>query len=285
MLNPSPLRYPGGKFKTIKYIKELIKRNDCITYIEPFAGGCAVALKLLIDGDVKKVILNDFDRSIYAVWFSILHHTDELIRRILETEISIDVWKDQKKIQECKLTADIVDLGFSTLFLNRTNRSGIIKAGVIGGKKQDGHYKLGCRFPKQKIVEKIRLISSFRNKIELHNLDAVDFIVNVLCKSKKSLTFFDPPYYQKGSGLYTNFYKHADHVELAKKIHLFMKNRKWIITYDFCPEIKNIYNQYDHKIFKLNYSISENNKNGLEYMFFSTKLVCAEMDDYLEVIS
>ncbi|WP_243122397.1 hypothetical protein [Clostridium septicum] len=59
-----------------------------------------------------------------------------------------------KVIQENKENESLLSLGFSTLFLNRTNRSGIIKAGVIGGKEQNGNYKLDCRFNKEEIIKK-----------------------------------------------------------------------------------------------------------------------------------
>ncbi|MCC9921624.1 DNA adenine methylase, partial [Streptococcus agalactiae] len=108
-------------------------------YIEPYMGGMGIALKLLVNNDVKQIMVNDYDRSIYAFWYSVLNHTNQLIDKIESTPITIEEWKKQRKIQQGKETChDLLTLGFSTLFLNRTNRSGIIKAGVIGGLKQDG---------------------------------------------------------------------------------------------------------------------------------------------------
>ena len=160
----SPLRYPGGKNKLNKYVNELItikKLNNSI-YVEPFCGGAAVALSLLINGHVKNIIINDFDRSIYAFWYSVLNYTNELCELIMNTEINIKEWDQQKEIQDRKNSENLLTLGFSTLFLNRTNRSGIIKAGVIGGKEQKGEYKLDCRFNKADLINKIRLISEYR---------------------------------------------------------------------------------------------------------------------------
>src|SRR5690625_3811558 len=156
----SPLRYPGGKNKTYQYVKHLVEINNISTYIEPYAGGAAVALRLLINGDVNRIMINDYDKSIYAFWHSVVFHSEELIERIWETEICMDEWFYQKEIQDNKESANLLDLGFSTLFLNRTNRSGIIKAGVIGGKKQKGNYKMDCRFNKHTITERIKLIAS-----------------------------------------------------------------------------------------------------------------------------
>ena len=211
MTNPSPLRYPGGKFKTYKYVEQLIEINDSNIYIEPFAGGSAVSLQLLINDKVKKVYLNDYDRSIYAFWYCVLYKNQEFIDLIRETPINMDNWFKQKEIQKNKHQESLLSLGFSTFFLNRTNRSGIIKAGVIGGITQSGNYKLDCRYSKEKLIEKVKIIGDNRDKFKIFNVDATEFISDVIVDTKGAFTFFDPPYYQKGPGLYTNFFKHEDH--------------------------------------------------------------------------
>lgn len=271
MANFSPLRYPGGKDKTYSYVKHLVLENNINTYIEPFAGGAAVALRLLINNDVQRIIINDIDRSIYALWNIITTDAQSLIALISNTEINMDEWYKQKKIQQNKEAADELSLAFSTLFLNRTNRSGIIKAGVTGGKRQNGKYKLDCRFNKEALIKRIRLISSLSDRIQVFNLDAKDFIENEIKKTKKSLTFFDPPYYDKGPELYTNFYTHNDHRELAKVIKKAMRNRYWILTYDVSEEIQKLYKRQEYEIYYLNYSISTPSK-GQEFMFFSKKV-------------
>lgn len=42
------------------------------TFIEPFAGGAAVSLSLLLEGTVSHIVLNDKDKAIFAFWSSIL---------------------------------------------------------------------------------------------------------------------------------------------------------------------------------------------------------------------
>jgi DNA adenine methylase len=283
MNNRSPLRYPGGKNKTYEYVKQLVLVNDCTTYIEPFAGGAAVALKLLLEGMVKKIIINDFDRSIYALWYSIINYPNRLIDLIIDTEITMDEWYIQKEVQKNKETESLLNLGFSTLFLNRTNRSGIIKGGVIGGKEQTSNYTLDCRFPKEKIIQKITDISKLSAKIELYNLNALDFIDEVIKRTRKSFTFFDPPYFNKGPSLYTNFYCKDDHLELSEKIQNELKNRKWIITYDNAIEIANMYNKLDYIEYYLSYT-AQDKKKGIEFMFFSKNLNTDDPAKYLSVL-
>ncbi|HHJ7974476.1 TPA: DNA adenine methylase, partial [Streptococcus pyogenes] len=211
MKNVSPLRYPGGKTQVYDFVKELVNLNETTTYIEPYMGGMGIALKLLLNNNVHKIMVNDYDKAIYAFWYSVLNYTEQLIEKINTTPITIDEWKLQREVQKNKNNCDdLLTLGFSTLFLNRTNRSGIIKAGVIGGLKQDGNYKLDCRFNKEKTIKKIKLIASYKKQIKLYNMDAEKFIRLNITKTKNSFTFFDPPYYTKGPGLYTNFYNHEN---------------------------------------------------------------------------
>lgn len=283
MATLSPLRYPGGKDKTYHYVKHLVQENNITTYIEPFAGGAAVAIRLLLNGDVRKIIINDYDRSIFALWHTILTNHEELINLISSTEITIDEWYRQKEVQLDKDNVDEITLAFSTLFLNRTNRAGIIKAGVIGGKEQNGRYKLDCRFNKKEIIRRIYNIAERRECIEVHNLDAQEFITTVIKRTRKSLTFFDPPYYDKGPDLYTNFYSHENHVELANTIKTMMKNRYWILTYDIAVQIEKMYDGYKHQRYHLNYSIAKPTK-GQEFIFFSKKINPGDIKSYLKII-
>lgn len=256
--------------------------NDIETYIEPYCGGAAVALKLLFNKDVKKIMINDYDRSIYAMWYSILYFTDHFIKKIETSTFTIDEWKKQRAFQKNKDSANLLDLGFSTFYLNRTNRSGIISAGPIGGKSQLGNYKMDCRFNSTTLKEKILLIASYKNKIKLYNVDAIEFIKKNIVKTKNSLTFFDPPYFIKGKDLYTNFYEFSDHVDLSKAISRYMKKKKWILTYDVHDDIRKIYSSFEYFTYQLNYSAG-NSKKGSEYIFLSDNLSSAEIENYLTI--
>ena len=261
MRSYSPLRYPGGKGQVYKFIEDLLCKNNMIgcTYIEPYAGGAGVAIRLLFEDKVKKIAINDFDRSIYAVWYSILNYTEEFILLIKNTDITMANWYLQKEIQKNKEIVNLLELGFSTFFLNRTNRSGIIKAGVIGGKNQDGNYRLDCRFNKIKLSKLIEKISTYRNRIELHNLDAIDFL-NIVKRKHNQFYFIDPPYYKQGQALYTNFYQHNDHAKLAKYLKQKLKTKKFLISYDNCEEIEKLYSDYRQEIKVLNYYVETKRK-------------------------
>lgn len=284
-MNPSPLRYPGGKYKMYEYVAQLIKKNNCNTYIEPFCGGAAVALELLFDGVVKKIIINDYDYTIYCFWDSVLHRTDEFIKMVLQVDVSMEEWYKQKAIRENLDSYNSLEIGFSTFFLNRTNRSGIIdKAGPIGGFSQQGDYPINCRFNKERLVAQIKKIGEKRDSIKVYNLEALDFIDDVISKTRKAFIFFDPPYYGKGPGLYTNFYCHGDHANLAKAILEKLKNRKWIVTYDNVNAIKSMYSKVNSVEFELKYSL-QSKRSGSEVMFFSKQIHRPEQEQkYIKTI-
>ncbi len=274
----SPLRYPGGKAKVYDLIVKLLKENDFngTTYIEPFAGGCGLALLLLKNNIVNKLILNDIDKGVYCFWQSILKYNKNFCEMIEKSEISIKERDKKIKIYKNKDNIDIsqkenvLELGLATFYLNRVNRSGILKAGVIGGKNQTGNYKMDCRFNKETLISKIKKIEKFKEKIEFYNYDVIEFIDNYLkFESTNSFVFLDPPYYNKGSELYTNFYTHEDHKNLANYIKKIKQS--WIVTYDNCDEIKEIFKGYNQKEFDISYTLEVKRKSK-EIMIFDDKL-------------
>lgn len=274
--NYSPLRYPGGKSRLVDFIKSIIEQNHLKggTYIEPFSGGAAIALALAIDGYMERVVINDFDRSIYAFWYSILHHTNSFIDKIRNTPLSIEEWHIQRTIQQNKQNADLFALGFSTFFLNRTNRSGVLKAGVIGGLNQTGPYKIDARYNKEQLIERIQLIVEHKDKFILHNEDAINLLRRYRNISRKNLVYLDPPYYVKGRELYVNFFKEADHISLSQAIQG-RDNLNWIITYDNHSFIHNLYMNARSLSYALPYSAGTN-KHGIELLFCKQNIIISE---------
>lgn len=269
----SPLRYPGGKAKVCDFVQRLIQENALLDgiYVEPYVGGGSVALSLLFDEYVHDVYINDKDVSIYAFWHSVLYESEALCKRIKDTPIDIKTWFKLRECQLNKNNVDLLDLGFSTFFLNRTNRSGILKAGVIGGYNQTGNYKIDARFNKEDLIKRIQRITDYADRIHLSNKDAV-VLIQKLSKSLpfNTLFYLDPPYYVKGKGLYMNYYDDKDHKAIAKAMHK-IGNQKWIISYDNVEFISNLYSRFRRSTFELNYSANHSGK-GNEIMIFSDNI-------------
>ncbi|WP_374245271.1 DNA adenine methylase [Zoogloea sp.] len=237
----SPLRYPGGKTQLTPFVLDLARTNGLLrgVYAEPFAGGAGIAWRLLLNGDMNEVWLNDVDPAIHAFWHSVVNEPDPLCERILNTEITLAEWTRQRTVLQ-DTGADMQSLAFATLFLNRTNRSGILKGGVIGGKNQDGNYKLDCRFNRDELIHKIQRIHGYREVIQLSRLDAEECLKAWSTRlPKRSLLNIDPPYFAQGRDLYLSYYETDDHARLAKLVKGLQCH--WMLTYDDTPEIEELY--------------------------------------------
>lgn len=226
-------------------------------YAEPYAGGCGLALSLLYGGHVADIHVNDVDPSIWAFWHSVLNDTDGLAALVAETPVTVEEWRRQRAVHLAMDARDPLALGFAAFFLNRTNRSGIIRGGgVIGGLSQTGNYKIDCRFQRDDLARRISRVAKYKDRIHLTNLDALDFLKR--CERAlpaNSLLFVDPPYFKKGPELYTSFYKPEDHARLADRV---MGVRwPWIVTYDDTPDIRRLYKDRRQYSFDVQYSLQE----------------------------
>ncbi len=267
----TPIRDPGGKGKLSYYVKSIIESNNLLDghYVEPFAGGAGVALELLFHEYVNQIHINDLDPAVYAFWSACVNKTEELCKLISDTPVTIDTWERQRELLRNEdNSVETLELAFATFFLNRTNRSGILKAGVIGGRAQAGKWKLDVRFNKEDLIKRIEMIANYRNRINIYNLDTVD-LLNTLPQTlpKNTLIYLDPPYYVKGQGLYRNFYEHKDHVEI-KSILDTITEIPWIVSYDNVGQISNIYSDYRTKVFDLQYT-AQTKRVASEIMIFS----------------
>jgi DNA adenine methylase len=268
----SPLRYPGGKTCLLGPISHILRSNRLERghYAEPYAGGCGLALALLYGGFVSDIHVNDIDPAIWSFWSMVLDHTEEFIELMDKTPVTLREWRRQREILR-NHNSDAMSIGFAAFFLNRTNRSGIIKnAGVIGGLEQDGNYTIDCRFNKEELARRIRRIRKYRGRINLYRMDAIKFIGLVEKKlPKDTFLCIDPPYFHKGSSLYTSFYKRKDHEKVADRI--LRLTSPWVLTYDYCDEIHALYTARRQFQYSLNYSAQEK-RRGTELLIVSKGL-------------
>ena len=270
----SPLRYPGGKQRLAPFIAELIEANGLIGghYAEPYAGGAGVALDLLLSGRVSQIHLNDLSLQIYAFWQSVTSSPDEFCRRIASASLSVDDWKVHREVVRNPKDHDLFELGFSTFYLNRCNRSGVLTGGVIGGLEQKGRWGIDARFPRNELIRRVEVIATKADQISVTNMDAEDFMLRhaPISMPANSLVYCDPPYYEQAKGLYLNWYEPSDHARLADIIQ---KNLilPWVVSYDGHPSVVALYNERRRFLYPLQYSASRNYK-GREVLIFSDDL-------------
>jgi DNA adenine methylase len=275
----SPLRYPGGKRKLAGFVQLVLVANGLAggEYAEAYAGGAAIALALLFRDQVRRIHINDLDKAIFAFWHSVLNATELLCRLIQDTPVNMEQWHRQRCIQE-DVDAPLLALGFSAFYLNRTNRSGIITGGVIGGKEQAGAWRLDARFNKPDLIRRIREIAKRRERICVYNMDAGDFLTEVVPGlPENTLCYLDPPYYARARcELYASYYEPNDHDHMARVIG--RVDQPWIVSYDDVPETRTLYGGFRCLKYGLHYSAQEKYK-GQEVMFFSRDLEVPGVSD------
>src|ERR1700730_16914868 len=275
----TPLRYPGGKAKLAAYVKEIIRQNKLYDseYAEPYAGGAGIALELLFQEYVQQVRINDVSHHVYSFWKSVLNDTDELCRLIKNTRLTVPAWDRQKKIFLNPDDHDYVKVGFATFYLNRTNRSGILNGGIIGGRDQTRPLKIDARYNADELIFRIESIAKMKKRIKLTHSDAISFLKFGLPKwPDKALIYLDPPYYERGSELYYDYYEPKDHEEVAKFVDAHMKERNWIVSYDNSRAIKKLYSDFRRITYNVAYS-ARDRYTGKEVMFFPPKLIVPEV--------
>jgi DNA adenine methylase len=270
----TPLRYPGGKQRIAPFIAEVLAANDLEGghYAETFAGGAGIAWELLFSGRVSHIHLNDSWYPLHAFWRSAIYKTEEFCKRISSTPLSVEEWRRQREVQSRCWEFDQIDVGFSTFYLNRCNRSGIIhNGGLIGGVNQAGKWRMDARFPRLELIKRITAIGERSNSVTLRNWDADRFINEHLPRlPEKTLVYLDPPYFHKAQGLYYDHYASKDHERIAAIIQAKI-GHPWLTSYDSTPEILQFYAKRRKFTYNLQYTAREVYK-GEELMVLSDGL-------------
>jgi len=274
--NPSPLRYPGGKAPLSGFFESVIKALGLSepTYVEPYAGGAGAGLDLLYRGVVGRVVINDFDYSVYSLWDAMLNRNAEFLDRFDEVPLTVDEWLRQREVyrRRDEPGIDKLDLGFATFYLNRTNRSGVLRGGMIGGLKQQGEYKLDARFNKETLRKRIEAVGKYRSRISVTHQDGVRRLRDWLPK-ENVFAYVDPPYYEKGSALYLNSFNDEQHRSLARWLNA-LADANWVLTYDVADFIKELYVDRVSREFSLHYSANRR-EVASEFMVVSNPVATA----------
>jgi DNA adenine methylase len=250
----SPLRYPGGKGSLYPVLKQLVRANGAAngTYVEPYAGGAGAAVALLVTGEVRQIVINDLDPAIYAFWRAVTQFPEEFSARTRCAKLNVREWRRQRRIYANCDRDSPLDLGFATFYLNRTNHSGILNGGPIGGLEQTGDYKIDARFNKVALLERLRLIALHATKITVLNEDGCE-VIERHANAPSTLIYADPPYFEKAGTLYMNAFTRTQHEALASKLNQYASS-PWLLTYDNVPQVDQLYADRRRQTFSLSYS-------------------------------
>ncbi len=243
----SPLRYPGSKRRLLGYLKQALAINNLkpFLYVEPFVGGASVALQLLRDNLVEKVILMDVDPWIASFWQTVFFDTDWLTEQIQTIDVTLNNWHEFKN-SDPQTTRD---QALTCFFLNRTNFSGILEArvGPLGGKDQKSDNKIDCRFMRNTLISRIIQASQLSDRVHgVWNCSWIEGIARVRREQQNGeipnsnlFFYFDPPFFEEAEAIYRFYFTSEDHERLRD--FLLELTDKFILSYDLAEQVQTLY--------------------------------------------
>jgi len=273
----TPLRYPGGKTWLLPYVKDFFNYHNIHpgTIVEPFAGSASISIGLLSSGLANHAYLYESDPLLVAFWRTVFNNNSEFVESVKGLEITMETWYDFKKYlaKDSAQKYKEIELGLAFLFYNRTNYSGIIEAGPIGGKRQLSEYKMQCRFNVERIIKKIQRLSHLSDKVTIELSDGIEFLKKFNESFEWDNVFFyiDPPYYNAGKVLYRNYFSDEDHIKLATILND-IREYPWLVSYDDSDFIRNLYINSKSQYVYTDYQAG-NLKRGMRELLLSNRMI------------
>lgn len=273
----SPLRYPGGKAALAGFFRDVISRRGLTAarYVEPYAGGVGAGIALLRQGVVERLVVNDIDPAVYCFWRAVTECTADLVDLVGSAPLTVEYWREQKALYKAADESNPLELGFAFFYLNRTNRSGILNAGPIGGVNQNGNYKIGARFNRAQLVERLEEIGRLSDRIDVSSIDG-QAVVERYAHEPNTFIYIDPPYVDMGGSLYLNAFTHRDHADLAETLSA-ASEANWVLTYDPSDFIRRLYRQFEVREYELSYSARRTGKAS--ELLIASRRIAAMLSD------
>jgi DNA adenine methylase len=234
----------------VPYVAAALAANELKPnlFVEPFAGGASVALELATSGAVEQIGIADLDPYVAAFWKTVFYDCDWLCEQVEKIEITLETWK---RMKSAHYTAERSQ-ALACLFLNRTSFNGTLhrRAGPIGGKNGASKYGLDCRFPRKRLVQRLRACEQLAKEGRVafvrcaSALDTIGYARTLArADEQKSLFFYlDPPFWAKSLTLYRYGFDDEAHRELAKGLR--WVHEPYLLSYDAAPEVRDLYRHH-----------------------------------------
>lgn len=238
------LRYPGGKFYGKKHILPFCRIKHNI-YIEPFVGGASIFLS---KEPAKINWVNDNDSELINFYKIIQNeNTRNEFLNLIKNEVANKV--RHKEILNMK-TKNRVEKAFKYFYLNRTSFSGIMHKPRWG-------YLIGSSVTPDRWKSIVEPVARKLENVKITNLDFRELFKQIK-DNTSTLLYLDPPYFKASKAIYKNEFSKKDHIDLLK---LLMNTKaKFILSYENCKEIKEMYSWAKIKEVTWKYFISEDRR-------------------------
>lgn len=261
---PILFRYPGGKFYAIKLLSKFWEGIEHEEYREPFVGGGSV---FFCKQKVENNWLNDIDSELISVYKSFKNTKS---RNILLSKFQNEVANKERwrEVFETE-TSNELEIAWKYYYLNRTSFSGKLVSPAWG-------YRPKRSLPPERWNERIIPCG---DKLKNVKLTSIDFEKVISKESdKKVLMFVDPPYYKPNKTKhYRNGFDKNDHERLAKSLK--ETSHKFFLTYEDCPEIRELYSWAYINEVEFFYRVDNSNvENGIRKMGFELIITNYELN-------
>jgi DNA adenine methylase len=228
----SPLRYPGGKSRSVDLISTIIPEFD--EFREPFVGGGSIFIYAKQRFPNKKFWINDLYFELFKFWEMTQKDVDALIDKVYEWRNKFPIGKELHKfLNENLANFNDLERGAAFFIYNRITFSGTSLSGGFSEGAFTGRFT-------ESSIQRLNQFAKVINGSTITNLDYEELVKR---EGENVFLFLDPPYYSATkSALYGkngSMHKSFDHERFAKN----MKNcnHKWLITYDDSEYIRKLF--------------------------------------------
>lgn len=233
----TPLRYPGGKSRTVDTLLQYVPKFT--EYREPFVGGGSLFLSLKEMFPKKKFWINDLYKELYYFYKYCKNRPKEVIDEVKTIKAS-NKEEDGKSLfsflKDKIMSRGVLQVKKAAYFfiINRISFSGTT---LSGGFSQTAYEK---RFTDTCIDRLSDFCGMLRKNTRITNMDYEKVVMK---DGKNVFIYLDPPYAIENGALYGrngDLHKSFDHERFAN----ILKNckHKWMITYNDCDYIRNLFN-------------------------------------------
>ena len=241
----TPLRYPGGKSRAIKFLSQHLPKIE--SYREPFLGGGSMALYVTQTYPNTDVWVNDLYYPLYAFWVTLRDHGQQLCDDLRELKTELGESYDTHKIAfdnaKDKLNNDIYESGFNFYVANKCSFSGLTANSSFSKQASRANFTF-------RGIDKLPALSELIQGWRITNHSYEEMLYG-----RNAFVFLDPPYAIKDN-LYGNkgdMHKSFDHEWFAAQACA--SDNKCMITYNSELFIKDRFPDWYQKDWDLTYTM------------------------------
>ena len=239
---PIVIPYYGGKYALSKVLVPLIPPHK--RYIEMFAGGLSMFFRKT---KAEWSVVNDKDNNIVNLYMCVIHNLNELVEHLnwlpKSRKLFLDFRAEIKEKDEIEIPDPLQAAKY--FYCIRYSFNKLIHTPFSKNKDMNKDWEKELRYS--------------RNHIGGSTIENLDFaeLVEKYTPNREDFWYLDPPYFiatDKGD-YYMNNFSSEDHFRFKEAVDTIDRGgAKFMISYDYRDEVKELYSDYDIYTINLKYS-------------------------------